>query len=127
LVIVAIDALGWASVAGYNYAKGNVAPLTVYAEKITEVPVNTFPPMLTKICNAESGGKQFNKDGSVLRGRVNPSDIGFCQLNEPIWNDKARKMGLDIYTEQGNKDMALYIFSNYGTDPWNSSKVMWSK
>ena len=79
-------------------------------------------PLLVKICKAESQNIQFRKDGRVLRGAMNPSDIGFCQINEPTWNDIARKLGYDIYTEQGNKDMAVYIFLHEGSDPWNSSK-----
>lgn len=104
-------------------------PVITYATQEKEVLVkdDSFPVILQKICMAESGGKQFKADGNVVRGRVNPSDIGYCQINEPIWNDKARQMGLDIYTEKGNKDMAKFIFENYGTDPWNSSKAGWKK
>ena len=86
-----------------------------------------FPKALQAICTAESGGKQFKADGRVVRGHVNPSDIGICQINEPIWNDLARELGFDIYTEAGNKDMALWLFDRYGTEPWNASKHMWIK
>lgn len=79
-------------------------------------------PLLVKICKAESENTQFRKDGRVMRGSITPSDIGFCQINEPIWNDKARDLGYDIYTEDGNKKMAIYIFLNQGSSPWNSSK-----
>ncbi len=103
-----------------------------YAETIKEIPVyvtatTTMPAMLLKICKAESGGKQFKADGHVLRGKITPSDIGFCQINETYWNDIARDMGIDIYTEQGNKEMAIYIFNNFGEQPWSASKSNWSK
>lgn len=107
------------------------APEHITATTITTP--QTFPKILQEICNAEVTGNkhtpshQFNKDGSVVRGHTTPSDIGYCQINEPIWNDKARKMNMDIYTEQGNKDFALYLFNNYGTEPWNSSKDKWNK
>ncbi len=84
-------------------------------------------PMLVKICKAESGGKQFKTNGDVMRGIVNPSDIGYCQINEYINNDEARRLGYDIYTEQGNKDYAVYLFMTRGTEPWNSSRNVWCK
>ncbi len=97
----------------------------VYAEvqTIKEVHIQPdFPPFLKKICNAESGGRQFNKDGSVVRGIVDKSDIGICQINERYNNDLARKLGYDIYTEEGNKAFALYLFNNRGTQPWLASQ-----
>lgn len=122
LVIIAIDVIGWAGVAGYYYAKSNIAPELVRAEVIKEVPTTVFPPMLKKICTAESGWKQFKANGDVVRGKVNPSDIGICQINEYINNDEARRLGYDIYTEQGNKDFAVYLFNNRGVQPWESSR-----
>jgi hypothetical protein len=79
-------------------------------------------PLLVRICKAESSNRQFAKNGNVLRGSVVRSDLGYCQINETTWNDTARKLGYDIYTEQGNKDMAVYIYLNEGAAPWLSSK-----
>lgn len=101
---------------------------TVYADKEVFVEATRdFPPALQAICNAESGGKQFKADGHVTRGHINPSDIGICQINEPYWNDKARDLGFDIFTEEGNKKMAIWLFEHQGTEPWNSSKAAWIK
>lgn len=123
IVTGGMSALGWAAYLGSNYV-----PRTVYADKVVEVPAKVeFPLILTKICFAESGGRQFNKDGSVLRGRTTPSDIGICQINEAINNDLARKLGYDIFTEEGNKAFALYLFNHRGTEPWNASKANWLK
>lgn len=105
-------------------------PNKVYAQVQVEVQKELkFEdiPILIKICNAESGGRQFKKNGDVLRGLVTPSDIGFCQINEVINNDEARRLGFDIYTEKGNKDYAMYLFFHRGTQPWNASKDVWSK
>jgi|ERR1700733_4789176 len=120
--------------AGISYASfkagGTLSPVTVFADKIVNVPIvqdQPFPPMLQKICDAESGGNQFLPNGNVVRGKVTPDDVGYCQIHESLWEDKARSLGYDIYTEQGNKDMALWIFDNYGTAPWNASKSIWSK
>lgn len=111
----------------FSLGATTIEPLKVYADREVIKEVSVFPPILEKICQAESGGRQFNKNGDVLRGAVNKSDIGYCQLQETIWNDKARKMGYDIYTEQGNKDMALWIFNHYGSEPWYLSKKNWNK
>lgn len=113
----------WSLLGVYQYGKLTAEPKIVKAEVVKEVPVqNEFPPILKKICTAESGWKQFGKDGRVIRNKKTPSDLGICQIHETIWNDKARELGYDIYTEQGNKDMAVWIFEHYGTDPWNSSR-----
>jgi hypothetical protein len=127
IVLASFWALNYAVVIG-----GQLTTNTVYADReiIREIPIATkFEdiPMLVKICKAESGNRQFNKNGDVLRGTVNRSDIGYCQINEPIHNDVARKLGYDIYTEQGNKDYAIYLFMREGSTPWNSSKVLWNK
>jgi hypothetical protein len=118
-------AIGWGFVAGGHYfAKTDI----VRAEVIKEVGTKFEDiPMLVKICTAESGGKQFKKNGDVVRGVVNPSDVGICQINEYINNDEARRLGYDIFTEKGNKDYAVYLFMHRGTEPWNSSRNVWCK
>lgn len=111
--------------------QATTAPKLVKADTIikeVKIPImfNDIP-LLQKICKAESGNRQFNKDGSILRGVVNKSDLGFCQINETINNDLARKLGYDIYTEQGNKDFAVYLYLTRGSQPWDASKPNWSK
>ena len=105
--------------------QATTAPKIVEAQVVTTVktPI-TFDdiPLLQKICKAESGNRQFNKDGSILRGVVNKSDLGYCQINEVINNDLARKLGYDIFTEQGNKDFAVYLYLTRGSSPWNASR-----
>lgn len=122
--------LSWSLFGMYQYGKLTV-PVIVKAEEIVkEVQVGLkFDdiPMLVKICKAESGSRQFNKKGDVIRGKVNPSDIGFCQINEYINNDEARRLGFDIYTEQGNKDYAVWLYLHRGEGPWLSSKGVWGK
>ncbi len=111
---------GYGSARVYNY----LSPVTVYADReviVTVQATSTMPSMLKRICTAESGFKQFNKNGTVVRGMVNPSDIGICQINEPINNDLARKLGFDIYTEKGNLEFAQYLFNERGVQPWMAS------
>lgn len=110
------------------YLGSQLIPVTVMAEKEVTKPIRMEDiPMLVKICKAESGLRQFNSKGDVLRGKVNRSDIGICQINEVINNDEARRLGYDIYTEQGNKDYAVWLYMHRGSEPWNSSKSIWNK
>lgn len=96
--------------------------------EITEIVVKPIeiPLILQRIAIAESGGKQFNSDGTVIMGIINPHDIGKYQINELYWRKKAKELGYDIYTLEGNTSMALWIYQNYGTAPWNWSKSKWS-
>lgn len=86
-----------------------------------------IPLVLQKIAICESGGSHYDKDGSILRGKINPKDIGKYQINEKYWKEKAEKLGFDIYSEEGNELMAFYIYEKNGTTPWNWSKKCWSK
>ena len=90
-----------------------------------------IPIELKRIGSCESTGSpynepvQFNEDGTVLRGRVNSRDVGAYQINEFYWLEKSVELGIDIYTEEGNKEMALWIYNQNGTSPWNWSKECW--
>ena len=90
---------------------------------IVETP--EIPPILAAIAVCESGSRQFNADGSVLRGRINPKDVGKWQISETYWLEAAKKLGYDIYTIEGNTSMALYIYELYGTQPWKWSENCW--
>jgi hypothetical protein len=80
-------------------------------------------PELWSICLCESGLKQFNDDGSILKGKVNQFDIGYCQINEMYWGNKAIELGFDIYTLDGNIAMSNWIYENYGTKYWTCSTL----
>lgn len=93
------------------------SPTTEISEK--KVPV--IPQVLLDISWCESRDRQFNPDGSIFRGVVNPKDVGRWQINEYYWLDKSKELGFDIYTEDGNRDMALWIYNKQGVRPWVSS------
>ncbi len=85
------------------------------------------PPILERIAMCESHGHQFNENGTVIRGEHNPDDIGKYQINIETWGAEAKKIGYDIFTEEGNHAMALEIYRRYGTKPWIWSKPCWDK
>lgn len=83
--------------------------------------------VLDAISLCESRNRQFNKDGTVLRGNINPKDVGKYQINEYWHLEASKKMNIDIYTLEGNTEYAHYLYEKQGTKPWNSSKHCWSK
>ena len=80
---------------------------------------------MNKIAFCESSGKHFNEDGEVVRGKVNPYDIGKYQINVLYWGEKAKELGHDVFTEEGNEAMAMEMYREQGTKPWSSSKPCW--
>ena len=84
-------------------------------------------PIMQAIAQCESHFKQFDTDGSIHRGVVNNKDVGVMQINEYYHGKTADKLGLDLYTMQGNVAYAQYLYDKEGTTPWNSSKPCWGK
>jgi len=117
------------SILVYSLTALAIAPINVERSLI----IDFIAPELKAICAAESTGdwnaepKQFNDDGSVLRGIVNPSDIGQCQINEPTWGKEAKRLGFDIYQSNGNRQMANYIYETRGNQDWKYSRAGWDK
>ena len=98
----------------------------VFASKTYKIlPDPKIPKILKKIAKCESRDRQFQKDGSVVRGDANPRDIGRYQINLDYHEKKAREMGLDLFKEEDNEKYALYLFEKEGTRPWNWSKKCW--
>lgn len=87
----------------------------------------TIPPIMEKIAFCESTNRQFNKDGSVVRGKHNPKDVGRFQINEKFHLAASKKLGMNIYTWEGNTAYALYLYKKNGTRDWNWSKPCWNK
>lgn len=84
--------------------------------------------ILSAIIEAESQWRQFTDDGvTVLRGRINPKDVGLCQINEKYHLEESRKHEEDIYTAEGNLDYCVRLYKEKGTSPWDWSKDNWQK
>lgn len=89
-------------------------------------PTEPIPPILAAIAQCESGGRQYNDDGSVVTGKINSHDRGKFQINETYNLAAAQSLGMDIYTLQGNTAYALYLYDHEGTTPWNASRKCWA-
>ncbi|MFA5050989.1 MAG: hypothetical protein WC499_02640 [Patescibacteria group bacterium] len=95
-------------------------------EKIVEV--ESVAPVFARILECESSNRHFGTDGQVLIN-INTNktiDIGKYQINT-IWGKEATRLGYNLYEEKDNKTFALYLFKNYGTEPWYSTKKCWGK
>lgn len=93
-------------------------------EIVTEYFSDT--PVLAEVAYCESRFTQFNKDGSVLRGRVNRADVGVMQINEKYHAAAAVRLGYDLYTLEGNIAYARYLYDTQGTRPWVHSSPCWN-
>lgn len=106
-----------------------------YSEISEEVKVNRTEeimdehfagaPILKRIAACESETRQFNTDGTVLRGWMNPLDVGLMQINEKYHLSTATKLGYDIHTLEGNADYAKYLYDTQGVKPWVHSSHCW--
>ena len=84
-------------------------------------------PMLLEIARCESTFTHYDKNGDVIRGRVNSADVGLMQINEKYHLETAEKLGLDIHTVEGNVNYAKYLYDNEGVQPWSASSPCWGK
>jgi hypothetical protein len=84
--------------------------------------------VLEVLAQCESGGKHFDEKGRAVINFNNKNgtiDIGKYQVNSAHQRNAYAK-GWDIYTEEGNREMALYLYENEGLKPWNSSRHCWN-
>jgi len=81
---------------------------------------------LVQIARCESNYVQF-VGTQVLRGRVNPKDVGLLQINEFYHLEESKKLGIDIYTTEGNIAYGKYLYDHQGTQPWSASKPCWGE
>ncbi len=84
-------------------------------------------PVLIDVASCESHFIQFDADGTIHRGKVNPQDVGVMQINEKYHLSDSIKLGYDIYTLEGNMAYAKHLYKTQGTRPWEYSSKCWNK
>jgi len=84
-------------------------------------------PILVDIARCESRFRQLDKNGNILRGTINKGDLGLMQINEYYHADKAKELGLDLKTVEGNMAYAKYLYDREGAQPWISSSKCWKE
>ncbi len=84
-------------------------------------------PLMAEIAYCESRFRQFDKDGSIFRGKVNSKDVGALQVNEYYHLERSKKLGYDIHTLEGNMKYSRILYKESGAQPWNPSSPCWMK
>jgi len=114
----------------FNQSPPPVAPVFVpQAQTIKEYVQEYFAdvPIMVDISKCESHFRQYSSSGAVYRGVKNNQDVGVMQINERYHLDTTKKLGIDIYTVEGNVAYARYLFEKEGVAPWASSQPCWGK
>ena len=101
------------------------APTTLLKEttpkELVEFVFKEDAQRMIKVFTCESGLRQFDKSGNVIKSHTN--DYGITQINEKTWDKKAKEMGLDykgnIYE---NLLMAKHVYDISGESAWVCSK-----
>ena len=83
-------------------------------------------PILAEIARCESQFRQTDKNGKAIRGKSNRYDIGLMQINELYHLEKAKGLGYDIYTAEGNLAYARALYEKEGARPWMASSPCWA-
>lgn len=89
------------------------------AERIsseTNIPKEKIIKIIWAESNYNSNAKHINKNHTY--------DSGLLQINSSHISE-AKKMGIDIFTDEGNVRFAIYLIKTCGLSPWDSSKHVW--
>lgn len=107
------------------------APVSVAADVATikKLVENEFGVghIMVEVARCESQYRHFVEDGVVLRGKVNPKDVGIFQINEGYHLATANGLEIDVHTIEGNIAYARHLYDTKGTAPWKWSKPCWGK
>jgi len=112
----------------YSVARPEAAASGQVYDKIVEVSkkygVNTDTAL--RIASCESNLRQFNGE-TVIRGKVNPKDVGVFQINEDYHLNRSGNLDFNIYQTDGNIEYAMWLMKQEGNRHWNWSKPCWSQ
>lgn len=128
VIVSAIMVTGSVGFTGYKTYEWTAVPKTVFADREVVVEVQKRAEVMDRIAKCE-GKTQFKKNGDVVMNlnKNNSWDVGKYQINEATWGPTAAKMGVNIFTEEGNEKFAYWLYQTRGTEPWIYSKSCWSK
>jgi len=102
----------------YVKPTGQALEIAIKVSKETGVSQET----ISRIMFAES---EYIATASHLN-KNKTRDHGYFQIND-IHISTAKKMGIDIFTPEGNAEYAIYLIKTYGLSPWSASKSKWNK
>lgn len=82
-------------------------------------------PILVEIARCESTFRHYDAEGKLLRGKVDSRDVGVMQINTYYHGATAEKLGIDLYTIEGNLEYAKYLYDKNGLKDWRASSACW--
>lgn len=115
-LILVVLALTFAQVA---YAREVDYSTTTIKRAVIERFGTTSPMVAVAFC--ESGFRQFDSHGEVLRGREVSDDRGLFQINLRYHGVTSLLLGYDVGTLEGNIGYAEYLYEKQGLSPWSAS------
>jgi hypothetical protein len=71
-------------------------------------------PILAEIARCESRFRHTGADGRVIRGEASWEDVGVMQINEFYHEDRAKKLGMNLHTLDGNLAYAKCLYGKEG-------------
>jgi len=101
-------------------------PVSVSAQSLEQLILQEFPkdPVMVLVAKAESGMRQFDKDGNVIVNKKT-NDVGLFQISVKYHGETAKRLGLDIYTLEGNIAYTKYLLKTQGLNAWVHSRIRW--
>lgn len=121
-----------------------VEPEKIIPQTVAKPPVkisqdtSTVPQVLFDISWCESRDDQSKRgynyryrnvtaeDGTVTKEKyLWSTDIGRWQINDYYHLERAKSLGLDLYTEKDNLAYAILLYNENGTQDWNPSRECW--
>jgi soluble lytic murein transglycosylase-like protein len=110
-----------------NDTKSAPRPTNTVIEMIQEASekLGVDSKLAVAIARCESGLRQYDTSGSIVRGKVNSKDVGIFQINEDYHLAVSQQLGIDIYTTRGNIEYGVALIKKEGSQPWVSSKPCW--
>ena len=84
-------------------------------------------PIMAEIARCESRFRHLGKNGKVLRGELTIEDLGVMQINEFYHEERAKVLGFDLHTLDGNLAYAKWLYAKEGALPWFASSKCWKK
>ena len=109
----------------YTVRQAPITATTTVRERVEKEFADA--PIMIRIAECEGQMRQFNEDGSLRRGQINPHDIGVFQINEIYHAAFATTVSMNIYTLEGNIAYARYLYESQGVAPWSWSSECWDK
>lgn len=87
----------------------------------------TLGSLVGQVIQCESGGRQHDNEGNLIRGKAN--EIGIAQFKQGTWDafNKERGTTLDITSKNDQLNMINWAFENGYQNHWSCYEIIMSK